>query len=130
MGIPASAQAAQGLESVGDKNLAAIAIRTKRKLIVSCLFVLGLVGIVIFFLSDSSIVNYHDALGASFSPDGTRIVTAGYDKTARVWDAATGKALGEPLRHKSRVWSAEFNFNATRIVTSSNGAVRVWVVGK
>ena len=30
---------------------------------------------------------------AQFSPDGTRIVTASDDKTARVWDAATGKLL-------------------------------------
>ena len=28
---------------------------------------------------------------ADFSPDGTKIVTASYDKTARVWNAATGK---------------------------------------
>ena len=35
---------------------------------------------------------------AAFSPDGKRIVTASGDKTARVWDAATGKPIGEPLR--------------------------------
>ena len=33
---------------------------------------------------------------AAFSPDGTRIVTASYDKTARVWDAATAKADRRP----------------------------------
>ena len=37
---------------------------------------------------------------AAFSPDGTRVVTASDDKTARVWDAATGKPLGEPMRHE------------------------------
>jgi WD40 repeat protein len=30
---------------------------------------------------------------ASFSADGSRIVTAGFDKTARVWDARTGAEL-------------------------------------
>ena len=34
---------------------------------------------------------------AAFSPDGTRVVTASYDHTARVWDADTGKLLYSPL---------------------------------
>ena len=40
---------------------------------------------------------------ASFSPDGRRIVTASDDKTARVWDAESGKPVGEPLRHEDAV---------------------------
>ena len=35
---------------------------------------------------------------AAFSPDGKRIVTASADKTARLWDAETGKPIGEPLK--------------------------------
>jgi hypothetical protein len=35
---------------------------------------------------------------AEFSPDGTRLVTASYDGTARLWDARTGAAIGKPLR--------------------------------
>ena len=29
-----------------------------------------------------------------FSPDGARILTAGYDSTAKLWDAASGKLIG------------------------------------
>ena len=32
-------------------------------------------------------------LSAAFSADGKRIVTASWDKTARVWDAESGKPM-------------------------------------
>src|SRR5262249_37751248 len=44
---------------------------------------------------------------ASFSPDGRRILTAS-DKTARMWDAESGKQLGEPMLHQDYVTAASF----------------------
>ena len=46
---------------------------------------------------------------AAFSPDGARVVTASDDKTARVWDAATGAPIGKPLQHEDTVSSAAFS---------------------
>jgi WD40 repeat protein len=64
---------------------------------------------------------------ASFSADGRRIVTASRDKTARVWNAETGKPLGEPLRHKGTVAAASFSTDGRRIVTaSSDNTAQVW----
>ncbi|HZT81132.1 MAG TPA: tetratricopeptide repeat protein, partial [Gemmataceae bacterium] len=68
-----------------------------------------------------------DVEHAAFSPDGTRIVTASDDRTARVWDAATGEPVTPPLRHGSRVLRAHFSPDGTRVVTASDdNTARVW----
>src|SRR5208337_797846 len=67
-------------------------------------------------------------IAVPFSPDGTRIVTASQDKTARIWDAATGKPIGEPLKgHEGVVTGASFSPDGTRIVTASQDkTARIW----
>ncbi|HWO25005.1 MAG TPA: CHAT domain-containing protein, partial [Kofleriaceae bacterium] len=66
-------------------------------------------------------------LSAAFSPDGTRVVTASDDHTARVWDAATGKLLAPALTHQGPVRSAAFSPDGTRVVTASDDrTARVW----
>jgi hypothetical protein len=65
---------------------------------------------------------------AAFSADGSRIVSAGDDGTVRVWDAKSGKGIGEPLRgHQGEVWSAAFSADGRRIVSAGmDGTVRQW----
>ena len=64
---------------------------------------------------------------AQFSPDGTRVVTASEDKTARLWDAESGKSLGEAMKHQGIVWSAQFSPDGTRVVTASyDRTARLW----
>ena len=67
---------------------------------------------------------------AAFSPDGKRVVTASTDKTARLWDAATGKPIGEPLKgHEDSVQSAAFSPDGRRIVTASaDKSARLWEI--
>ena len=67
------------------------------------------------------------SLSAQFSPDGARVVTTSEDRTARVWDAATGKQIGKPLQHEGAVKSAAFSPDGARVVTASvDNTARVW----
>jgi WD40 repeat protein len=64
---------------------------------------------------------------AAYSPDGTRIVTASSDKTARIWDARTGAALAVLSAHGRTVKSAAYSPDGTRIVTASTDkTARIW----
>src|SRR5271170_6927233 len=63
----------------------------------------------------------------AFSPDGSRIVTASWDTTARMWDAKTGAALATLSGHKFWVNSAAFSPDGGRVVTTSwDKTARVW----
>jgi WD40 repeat protein len=62
-----------------------------------------------------------------FSPDGQRIVTSSWDKTARVWSSASGQVLVTLQGHTDKVWSASFSPDGQRIVTvSEDQTARVW----
>jgi WD40 repeat protein len=64
---------------------------------------------------------------AAWSPDGRRIVTASWDKTARIWDAATGRQLAVLSGHRSSLMSAAFSPDGRRIVTASGDkTARIW----
>jgi WD40 repeat protein len=64
---------------------------------------------------------------AELSSDGTRVVTASADKTARVWDARNGKELSRLLGHSDSVVSASFSADGMRVVTASaDKTARVW----
>ncbi len=68
-----------------------------------------------------------EVYSAAFSPDGTRVVTASDDQTARLWDAATGKALATLEGHTAGVRSAAFSPDGTRVVTASDDqTARLW----
>ncbi|XRB25467.1 EF-hand domain-containing protein [Pseudoscourfieldia marina] len=68
-----------------------------------------------------------DVNSASYSVDGTRIVSASDDETVRVWDATTGACLSVLDGDSGAVSSASYSADGTRIVSaSSDETVRIW----
>ncbi len=63
----------------------------------------------------------------AFSPDSTRLLTAGTDGVARLVAAQNGAVLGEPMAHTDALGDARFDSQGRRIVTASDdGSARVW----
>ena len=66
---------------------------------------------------------------AVFNHQGTQVVTASEDKTARVWDAQNGALVAELSGHKDSVYRAMFSYDGTQVVTvSQDKTARVWKI--
>ena len=63
---------------------------------------------------------------AAFSPDGARILTASADKTAKLWEAASGRLIVS-FEHQASVYHGAFSPDGTRILTASaDNAAKLW----
>ena len=63
----------------------------------------------------------------AFSPDGTRLASAGDDGTVRVWDAATGQEALTLKGHTAEVSSVAFSPDGTRLASAGDDStVKVW----
>src|SRR4029079_17401248 len=69
----------------------------------------------------------HDALcQAAFDRDGVRILTTSADKTAKLWDAISGKLIAGFV-HQASVYHGAFSPDGVRILTASaDNTAKLW----
>jgi WD40 repeat protein/tRNA A-37 threonylcarbamoyl transferase component Bud32 len=68
-----------------------------------------------------------EVAAVSWSPDGTRLATASWDQTAKVWDAASGRELRTLKGHMSAVHAVSWCPDGKRLATTSfDGTTKVW----
>ena len=58
--------------------------------------------------------------GVAFSPDGTRLATASWDKTAKVWEVSSGREVLTLSGHTDKVSGIAFSPDGTRLATASH----------
>jgi WD40 repeat protein len=67
------------------------------------------------------------AFSVAFSPDGKSVLTSSSDKTARLWDAATGKVIRAFTGHEDAVQSVAFSPDGKSVLTGSEDkTARLW----
>ena len=67
------------------------------------------------------------AVAVAFAREGKTIVTASHDRSARLWEAATGKPLTAPLLHKDAVVALAISPDQKTLGTASHDqTARLW----
>ena len=67
---------------------------------------------------------------AAFSPNGDRIVTASFDKTARIWNVEDGAEIAVLKGHQAVLETATFSPDGSRVATGArDGTARIWNAG-
>jgi WD40 repeat protein len=65
--------------------------------------------------------------GLAFSPDGTRLASAGRDGTVRLWDAGTSQPWASLKGHRGRVFAVAFDPEGKMLASAGRDArVRLW----
>ena len=78
-------------------------------------------------LVDTLVGHVDLVLDLAYSPDGTQLASASYDRTVRIWEIATGRS--RTLRGHQYAVEGVAWLDAERIATGSlDGTVRVWPV--
>ena len=62
-----------------------------------------------------------------FNPQGTRVLTGGADKIARLWNSETCELVQTLEGHTDEIFSCSFNYEGDTIITGSkDNTCRLW----
>jgi WD40 repeat protein len=68
----------------------------------------------------------HSIWGVSFSADGRRALSGSFDRSARVWDTATGRELAQ-FTAGDQVWAVAFSPDGHRVAAAGDDKdIIVW----
>jgi WD40 repeat protein/serine/threonine protein kinase len=69
----------------------------------------------------------HTVTAVAFSPSGTQIASASFDKTIKIWDAETGAKIMTLLGHDYWVRCVSFSPDGSRIISgSTDKKIKIW----
>jgi dipeptidyl aminopeptidase/acylaminoacyl peptidase len=71
--------------------------------------------------------HHSTVFGLAFHPDGKRIVSAGSDRLARIWDPATGREQRQLAGHQWPLYCAAFSLDGKVLATGAEN-LRLWDV--
>ncbi|MFG0265683.1 MAG: c-type cytochrome domain-containing protein [Rhodopirellula sp. JB055] len=77
---------------------------------------------------ERELVGHRDVLyAAKFSPDGSRIATAGYDRRILIWDAVSGEMIRELVGHNGAIFDLAFSPDGELLLSAcADETAKVW----